>query len=89
MSDDQRERHGWLEVVGDTGEPRLVHCPRRDQDMPLQHCLGCQRYSSLALDPSGKHVYLDCDWTGAEQVRADNRSPEPGSGAGDGDDPPG
>jgi hypothetical protein len=50
-------------VVG-AGEARAVHCPCRDRDMPLQQCLGCARYESLAIDPAGKHVYVDCEWDG-------------------------
>lgn len=53
----------WLEVQGE-GEALAVHCPRRDRDMPLHECFGCKRYLSLALDPPGKHVYLDCAWDG-------------------------
>jgi hypothetical protein len=67
---DPRERHGWLEIVGEAEEPHLVHCPRKERDMPLKECLGCKRYHSLAIDPTGKHVYLDCDWVGADDVLA-------------------
>jgi len=58
-----KPRDHWLEVEGD-GADKSVYCPRRDRDMPLHECLGCKRYSSLALDPTGKHVYIDCDWEG-------------------------
>lgn len=71
MSDESnRDKHGYLEIVGEGVEPHTIHCPRRERDMPLHECLGCKRYHSLALDPSGKHVYLDCDWVGADDVRA-------------------
>ena len=65
MGDDQDKAvpQRWLEVVGE-GEDKSIYCPRRDRDMPLQECLGCHRYSSLAIDPAGKHVYLDCEWEG-------------------------
>lgn len=65
----EREPHGWLEIEGEGREPHTVHCPRKDRDLPLRECLGCKRYHTLTLDPSGKHVYLDCDWVGADEVR--------------------
>jgi hypothetical protein len=65
-----------LEIEGVRDEPHTVHCPRKDRDMPLRACLGCKRYHSLAIDPSGMHVYLDCDWVGADAVRAGNAAPE-------------
>ncbi len=68
----EREKHGWLEVVGEGAEPHTVSCPRKERDMPLRECLACKRYHSLALSPDGKHVYLDCDWVGADDVRAGN-----------------
>ena len=54
----------WLEVTGEEGKPKAIHCPRRGRDMPLHECLGCARYDSLAIDPAGKHVYIDCAWDG-------------------------
>jgi hypothetical protein len=54
----------WLEVEDAPGGKKTVHCPRQAQDMPLHECLGCARYKTLALDPSGQHVYIDCDWAG-------------------------
>lgn len=72
----EREPHGWLEIEGAGQEPHTVHCPRRERDMPLRECLGCKRYHSLAIDPNGKHVYLDCDWVGADDVRAGNNTPD-------------
>lgn len=64
MGDNHAEHtpHRWLEVTGTQEEGKTVHCPRRGQDMPLHECLGCKRYTSLALDPTGKHVLLDCTW---------------------------
>lgn len=69
MGDGDRERHGWLEIAGQGSEEHTVPCPRKG-DQPLAECLKCKRYHSLALDPAGKHVYLDCDWTGADDVRS-------------------
>ncbi len=70
MSDEAgRTREGMLEVVGEPGH-HTVHCPRKDRDLPLSECLKCKRYHTLALDPSGKQMYLDCDWTGADEVRS-------------------
>jgi hypothetical protein len=71
---DEKEltQRGYLEILGSGEEPHLIHCPRRGKDMPLEACLGCQRYSSLAIDGTGEHVYLDCDWTGQEQILSDN-----------------
>jgi hypothetical protein len=65
MSDEVtiRSTAEWLEVTG-RGEDRTVHCPRQDCDTPLHTCLGCPRYESLAMDPAGKHVYIDCHWEG-------------------------
>ena len=57
-----------LEVTGGAGEPKIVHCPRRAGDVPLHECLGCKRYSSLTLDPNGKHVFIDCGWEGPDDV---------------------
>jgi hypothetical protein len=71
MGDGEREKHGYLEIYGQGDEPHEVPCPRRGP-MPLHECLGCKRYHSLVLGPEGKHVYLDCDWVGADDVR-----PEP------------
>jgi hypothetical protein len=51
----------WLLVEGE-GQGKTVHCPRLDRGMPLHECFGCKRYASLAIDPAGKHVYLDCAW---------------------------
>lgn len=62
MGDEHALDH-WLEVEGAGGD-RTVHCPRCDRDRPLHDCLECRRYQTLALDPSGKHVYVDCDWGG-------------------------
>ncbi len=56
-------REHWLEVVGDGGN-KTVYCPHDDRDMPLSECLRCKRYESLALDPAGNHVYIDCQWDG-------------------------
>jgi len=71
MSDETKhDRTVWLEVVGDGEAPHVVHCPRKERDVPLSECLGCKRYRSLALVPAGNHVYLDCDWVGADEVRS-------------------
>lgn len=69
MGDDAqhpRSNEGWLEVEGEPGPSHTVHCPRTEKDMPLRHCLGCGRYHSLAIDPTGKHIYLDCDYCADE-----------------------
>lgn len=52
----------WLEIEGGAGEPRTVSCPRQGRVMPLRECLGCKQYRSLAIDPAGAHVYIDCTW---------------------------
>lgn len=54
------ERSAWLEVEGGGGEPQYVYCPRRNASMPLQLCLACPRFSTLALHPAGTHVYIVC-----------------------------
>ncbi|MFT3768764.1 MAG: hypothetical protein QM820_25235 [Minicystis sp.] len=66
----RRDRHGWLAVEGQGQGAQVVRCPRKGHDVPLSGCLACKRYRSLALSPSGKDVYLDCDWVGADDVRA-------------------
>jgi hypothetical protein len=63
---DNRDRcvpERWIEVTGE-GQDKHVYCPCRDRDLPLHQCFSCQRYASLAIDSSGKHVYLDCAWEG-------------------------
>ncbi len=52
----------WLEIEGGSGEPKTVKCPRREQGVPLHDCLSCARYVTLALGPTGRHVYIDCRW---------------------------
>ena len=74
---DEHERgvpERWLEVTGGEGQDKTVHCPRRDRDMPLHSCLGCKRYSSLAIDPAGEHVYIDCQWDGPGDPRRRRRA---------------
>jgi hypothetical protein len=61
--DERNEQCFWLEIEGGEGEAKTVHCPRYDRDMPLAGCLACKRFASLCLDPAGKHVYIDCDWS--------------------------
>jgi hypothetical protein len=66
------EQEGLLEVEGDGGDgvtTKTVYCPRKARHLPLHDCLDCPRYKTLAIDPSGKHVYLDCDWVGTDEVR--------------------
>jgi hypothetical protein len=66
MGDEQHKGvpQRWLEVTGSEGQDKTIYCPRRAHDMSLHQCLSCPRYGSLAIDPTGKHVYIDCDWEG-------------------------
>jgi hypothetical protein len=57
MEDDHQNRRRWLEI-----EDAKVQCPLRQRAMPLHECAGCARFLSLALDPKGEHVYIDCNW---------------------------
>jgi hypothetical protein len=60
MSDDRNCEH-WVEI--EYGE---VECPRKHRTATLHECMGCPRFESLAMDPAGKHVYVDCKWDGPE-----------------------
>jgi len=52
----------WLEVEGPQGtEHKHVHCPVQSCQVPIHECMGCKRFETMALDPSGKHVYVVCD----------------------------
>lgn len=68
MGEPTGTRDGMLEIEGQPGK-HTVHCPRKERDLPLHECLSCKRYHTLALDPSGEKMYLDCDWVGADEVR--------------------
>jgi hypothetical protein len=63
----KRSPEGWLEVEGETGKPHTVYCPRQEKDTPLIQCLMCKRYRSLAIDPSGQTIYLDCNHSGPDE----------------------
>jgi hypothetical protein len=51
----------WLEIEGGNGTPLRVHCPRADVTKNLQECLACKRYTTLAIHPNGKHIYVTCE----------------------------
>jgi hypothetical protein len=73
MADERHGPEGWLEIEGGEGEAKIVRCPRHDRDMPLAGCLACKRFASLAIDPAGKHVYIDCDSGGGAPPPGDPR----------------
>jgi hypothetical protein len=48
-----------LEVEGGAGTPRSVVCPVCGR-VPLGDCFRCAAYETLAIDPSGRHVFIEC-----------------------------
>ncbi|MGK4006477.1 hypothetical protein WMF31_27910 [Sorangium sp. So ce1036] len=58
---DAPEKVVWLEIEGEGDEPRCVSCPRRAEAVDVRVCCACKRFTSLAIDPSGKHIYVVCE----------------------------
>ena len=59
---DAPERLSWLEVEGDGAAPRVVRCPRREDDMTdARECFACKRFATMAIHPSGKKLYVVCE----------------------------
>ncbi|WP_437679722.1 hypothetical protein [Sorangium sp. So ce131] len=55
------EELAWLEIEGSGLSPRQVHCPRRGETKEVRECCGCTRFATLAIHPSGKHIYVVCE----------------------------
>ncbi|WP_437489017.1 hypothetical protein WME75_09900 [Sorangium sp. So ce1014] len=58
---DAPEKLAWLEIEGGGAEPRQVSCPRRGKATDVRECVACERYTTLAIHPSGKKIYVVCE----------------------------